>query len=172
MVHYTFTFHYASTLSSWKSSFASFCIIYIPLCFYFIGRGDTDRPRRIQIYIPLCFYFIDKADMGLYQESGIYIPLCFYFIRDWDWSTAFTAKFTFHYASTLSMSESLGFLVVILIYIPLCFYFILTEVLGIAQPIRNLHSTMLLLYPEQTEDALGNMVFTFHYASTLSRSGR
>ena len=56
------------------------------------------------------------------------------------------------------------------IYIPLCFYFIQTA-FGMNY-IRNfhLHSIMLLLYRTATlrEDDIG-LLFTFHYASTLSQ---
>ena len=79
-----FTFHYASTLSGSSPPASSpnpdlhstmlllypcatrlpssMRIIYIPLCFYFIGRGDHQRPGRRHIYIPLCFYFIQKSE--------------------------------------------------------------------------------------------------------------
>ena len=57
-------------------------------------------------------------------------------------------KFTFHYASTLSVIHVLSDFPEIFIYIPLCFYFIHLR-LTVAQPcLLYLHSTMLLLYPD------------------------
>ena len=56
--------------------------------------------------------------------------------------------FTFHYASTLSMTELFKPVDEIRIYIPLCFYFILKDLLNLSDD-ENLHSTMLLLYPGQ-----------------------
>ena len=97
--------------------------------------------------------------------------------------------FTFHYASTLSTKVSIVNINKI-IYIPLCFYFIRSPALPAASPVSNLHSTMLLLYqvslmakgkyeyiyiplcfyfipvPSLYFPAL--VIFTFHYASTLS----
>ena len=101
----------------------------------------------------------------------IYIPLCFYFIRMMYLHRLPPPPFTFHYASTLSngllsRSHSLhhlhsimlllylrscsGHLFIRWIYIPLCFYFI----------------------PEGQQDILDKPLFTFHYASTLSRAVR
>ena len=162
-----FTFHYASTLSEFANQCGKKILIYIPLCFYFIEvsvlhnvayinlhstmlllyRGcAADEFRRIRlIYIPLCFYFIAclRSSHILYSHlhstmlllylgnriryqrlRQIYIPLCFYFIplravQHCRWST-----FTFHYASTLSdLANRLTWTM-----------------------IRDLHSTMLLLY--------------------------
>ena len=75
----------------------------------------------------------------------IYIPLCFYFIdarRIKIWSYDF-------------------------IYIPLCFYFIWYGNIHIV-PLLNLHSTMLLLYRFPPLSICISIIFTFHYASTLS----
>ena len=59
------------------------------------------------------------------KNRQIYIPLCFYFIR---LSGIIQGQFNF-------------------IYIPLCFYFILPGYILARLPCANLHSTMLLLYP-------------------------
>ena len=53
------------------------------------------------------------------------------------------------------------------IYIPLCFYFILRKAHHNFN-LRNLHSTMLLLYPVWESVGRRKASFTFHYASTLS----
>ena len=56
-----------------------------------------------------------------------------------------------------------------LIYIPLCFYFIGYET-PIEYHMTHLHSTMLLLYPYmEIGQEVKVALFTFHYASTLSR---
>ena len=143
--------------------------IYIPLCFYFIDMTVEVDNITFSIYIPLCFYFIC---MGLHNgDAGreIYIPLCFYFISS--------------NRSLIPINQ--------LIYIPLCFYFIDVVLAPCAFRANNLHSTMLLLYrllrlqyrakriylhstmlllyPIAPVMALyPSMIFTFHYASTLS----
>ena len=188
---FTFTFHYASTLSqTQESQTAPYLYIYIPLCFYFIQTRRPFQKALSFIYIPLCFYFINYGQIPiwhwqtnlhsimlllyLWQTRGrnpicyIYIPLCFYFIgcRKTELCTADT--FTFHYASTLSCRvyphklrkthlHSIMLLLYpaklalncwnCLIYIPLCFYFI-----NFLFRLRNVLS-----------------LFTFHYASTLSK---
>ena len=54
-----FTFHYASTLSGCQGCNTGLdCLIYIPLCFYFIKSVLVRPAANISIYIPLCFYFI------------------------------------------------------------------------------------------------------------------
>ena len=58
-----------------------------------------------------------------------------------------------------------------LIYIPLCFYFIRQWFGHPRVRYPNLHSTMLLLYPPNlTVRYLRACQFTFHYASTLSKT--
>ena len=58
----------------------------------------------------------------------IYIPLCFYFIDRFCVLFADADQFTFHYASTLSISGVSSFSRSALIYIPLCFYFLSSRV--------------------------------------------
>ena len=121
--------------------------IYIPLCFYFIELHlSILQATMFLIYIPLCFYFIGVSGRDLRSDCHIYIPLCFYFIRSENDKPVFRRKFTFHYASTLSITHLFLPLTILLftfhyastlsrclissarsasiIYIPLCFYFI------------------------------------------------
>ena len=128
---YSFTFHYASTLSAGpppKIRPSSF--IYIPLCFYFIHfRTSPSRSIRYLHSTMLLLYRRNHAnDRGEWKHlhstmlllyprrlsSGIsryqiYIPLCFYFITK---QKVFTVCPLF-------------------IYIPLCFYFILYGSAGV-----------------------------------------
>ena len=166
-----FTFHYASTLSfAVNIPCSNICCIYIPLCFYFIPARFSNLSHFVNIYIPLCFYFIRVCH------------------KAWDWELLFT----FHYASTLSLTDCLRWRIRESIYIPLCFYFI--EKIWDMSTLNAdyLHSTMLLLYrsavhPGQHSipiyiplcfyfikyafwDNAETVLFTFHYASTLSIS--
>ena len=62
------------------------------------------------LLFPQFFRNLHSTMLLLYQERQI---------------SSFTAdEFTFHYASTLSLSTKILFFVIFLIYIPLCFYFI------------------------------------------------
>ena len=95
--------------------------IYIPLCFYLYADGMRPGESIFEIYIPLCFYLYSAGSSGV----------------------ASNAVFTFHYASTYTIVETIttgqiyhlhstmlllirlpGCCVDIqhLIYIPLCFY--------------------------------------------------
>ena len=101
----------------------------------------------------------------------IYIPLCFYFITACHVAAVPGHKFTFHYASTLSRQRHCKSFTDLSIYIPLCFYFIQKALIEVMYSFKNLHSTMLLLYPSVPLLAtLAKITFTFHYASTLSRT--
>ena len=187
----SFTFHYASTLSykgtgereennnlhstmlllypiksTWFSSLPR--RIYIPLCFYFIGRcGLIFISIFINLHSTMLLLYPNALHM-LFQTLCIYIPLCFYFIpKDLDQEDR-AAPFTFHYASTLSqysrcvqvMELNLHSTMLLLyrrkeqrnktskhIYIPLCFYFIRPCQTWSGCACSDLHSTMLLLYP-------------------------
>ena len=77
----------------------------------------------------------------------IYIPLCFYFIFNALVNGASGLVFTFHYASTLSLT-----------------------IFRHREQTLHLHSTMLLLYQRRTVSDHIWPLFTFHYASTLSNS--
>ena len=98
--------------------------IYIPLCFYFIETRYEKVNLFLIIYIPLCFYFITtvcrpsrrmnhlhSTMLLLYLKRVfncacvliIYIPLCFYFITLSGERYRVFTRFTFHYASTLSV---------------------------------------------------------------------
>ena len=117
-----FTFHYASTLSN-------------------SGIVNTSLPSAFTFhYASTLSSFSENADpvtlnlhstmLLLYRRGArliIYIPLCFYFIRADRAACDDYHKFTFHYASTLSRSSFMH----------------------ISQR-HNLHSTMLLLYPERS----------------------
>ena len=165
-----FTFHYASTLSSYDPIDCVADFIYIPLCFYFIKEVSENLRNFCCIYIPLCFYFIPGAGTTKSTKFFIYIPLCFYFMECRLSARQVAAVFTFHYASTLSSYDPID-CVADFIYIPLCFYFILLRSAWQSLPGIYLHSTMLLLYPiygPVTNPQVN--IFTFHYASTLSRS--
>ena len=99
----SFTFHYASTLSSPKRTLASLRALFT---FHYASTlSRSQRPINVEryrftfhyastlsetsscqlfrflIYIPLCFYFIIQLLLYLFQALCIYIPLCFYFIR-------------------------------------------------------------------------------------------
>ena len=107
------------------------------------------------------------GDRVVFFELRIYIPLCFYFInlgRDY---INVVNKFTFHYASTLSLPYA--FLILKhrnLHSTMLLLYRIDSHRLG--DQFRNLHSTMLLLYRHHLIYTVIIHSFTFHYASTLS----
>ena len=121
--------------------------IYIPLCFYFIPREYENSAESKLIYIPLCFYFILFAVLCIYPGLQhlhstmlllyphtlcrgfrhilyLHSTMLLLYLRHLI-ARPSTFWFTFHYASTLSESS----------YAPCGCW-------------RNLHSTMLLLYPK------------------------
>ena len=142
-----FTFHYASTLSGVPTSSLSLSIhIYIPLCFYFIRIG--------LLSVAVCKLHLHSTMLLLYRWSRRWKRLnlqnlhstMLLLYRDWGWFSVLVYKwFTFHYASTLSILDTIKTRYAVYIYIPLCFYFI-KEAGCTAAEISHLHSTMLLLY--------------------------
>ena len=76
--------------------------IYIPLCFYFISFG-REITALTEVNLHSTMLLLYRAwDIYLTAGSLIYIPLCFYFIKRYRRKRSLDAKFTFHYASTLS----------------------------------------------------------------------
>ena len=118
-------------------------LIYIPLCFYlyFFCRNRT---YLYCIYIPLCFYLYHTLIAAAYSCQKIYIPLCFYLYFHcstvstsaegftFHYASTYTVSvenkmlpsstFTFHYASTYTLSVTQRWHYMMMIYIPLCFY--------------------------------------------------
>ena len=146
-----FTFHYASTLSD--------CARHCVMEFF--------------IYIPLCFYFILKIIVKSARLSrNLHSTMLLLYPSPPHWGAGTPRKFTFHYASTLSICRTLRSLLAFIIYIPLCFYFIRPTAGHGNGKEAHLHSTMLLLYRLKEQGCNGPVTeFTFHYASTLSTDG-
>ena len=121
------------------------CIIYIPLCFYFIGCIDWWRCSGYNLHSTMLLLY-HVTDWTREQLLVIYIPLCFYFIHCHGipkWPPHI------HLHSTMLLLY-LGVIWILAfrrtIYIPLCFYFIRGH----------------------CADDICCLLFTFHYASTLS----
>ena len=99
----------------------------------------------------------------------IYIPLCFYFIDNPDHTRTQTIQFTFHYASTLSGAAAL-ICVYNSIYIPLCFYFIKFYDIVLVQDWYIYIPLCFYFIGGHGREDLPGVSFTFHYASTLSKT--
>ena len=164
-----FTFHYASTLSGVPTSSLSLSIhIYIPLCFYFIRIGLLSvAVCKLHLHSTMLLLYrwsrrwkrlnlqnLHSTMLLLYHACGLSILVSdlhlhstmLLLYRDWGWFSVLVYKwFTFHYASTLSILDTIKTRYAVYIYIPLCFYFI-KEAGCTAAEISHLHSTMLLLY--------------------------
>ena len=143
-----FTFHYASTLSKTQALEAPASA---PFTFHYASTLSYLLFCRSHclgfIYIPLCFYFIDELNRFRTLLNLIYIPLCFYFIYK-----AFRNGGIFFYLHSTML----------LLY--------RHDPDGSFLTFGNLHSTMLLLYLVSWDGTTeSNDIFTFHYASTLSR---
>ena len=122
-----FTFHYASTLSNLvRDIVVVLWHLHSTMLLLYLQRGLTDS-RVLCIYIPLCFYFIADA---LFIFDAI-------------------LKFTFHYASTLSV-------------IAIIDKFLLSAF--------TFHYASTLSYGA-VKYHIRVIQFTFHYASTLSLTG-
>ena len=121
-----FTFHYASTLSLTLLCVSLCIVIYIPLCFYFIGA----RGAWMRTLITFTFHYASTLSIESY------------------WSLIILNEFTFHYASTLSKtfsSQKISNLIFTFHYAST-----LSTIIGDRGNLdTNLHSTMLLLYQDQ-----------------------
>ena len=142
-----FTFHYASTLSRCCSQFLWGLFIYIPLCFYFIAAAAALAAAIVAYLHSTMLLLYQLSVRQVLHSSWIYIPLCFYFIG---WS-----------GSIFSAQR--------LIYIPLCFYFISRKPVSRRRKI-NIYIPLCFYFIVDVITAFNWLnLFTFHYASTLSR---
>ena len=103
-LYFSFTFHYASTLSPGLIFFATFCPHLHSTMLLLYPRASTS----------ICCSLVNlHSTMLLLYQGGVRCR------RRSD------SEFTFHYASTLSSFNPFTSIPVSSIYIPLCFYFIL-----------------------------------------------
>ena len=168
------------------------CIIYIPLCFYFILRSCCAAVRR-SIYIPLCFYFIRSPALfygSVFHLHSTMLLLYLLCISAVVWSSLdlhSTMLLLYRLsASTVrtSLSNLHSTMLLLypdhppcaprfdLIYIPLCFYFIRTVYLRTAQCNTFTFHYASTLSCTPLSVCITNVKFTFHYASTLSDGRR
>mgnify|MGYP006939839222 CR=1 FL=1 len=118
------TFHYASTLSHISWLLLLSCLLYIPLCFYFIQSSTFKRSiHDITLHsIMLLLYQERQTERGKKNHSTFHyastLSLPFSVERI---GKSFS---TFHYASTLSKMSIRKPPAISDLYIPLCFYFI------------------------------------------------
>ena len=165
-------------------------LLYIPLCFYYIGKDKIHTPFCSGLYIPLCFYYICILLSIGEDKTWLYIPLCFYYIEEAKEKEPEQPELyiplCFYYIGPVDV----GAMQMSFLYIPLCFYYIsccscssvIPEIFtfhyaSTISIFRNsgrfrtfpLHSTMLLLYQNAyCWLAVIYHSFTFHYASTIS----
>ena len=102
------------------------CYIYIPLCFYFILHESSDGSGTLYLHSTMLLLYRKQRLKQKSVQLEIYIPLCFYFIMIESYTLILSSGFTFHYASTLSGRKDRS-----------------------NDGYTDLHSTMLLLYPQR-----------------------
>ena len=163
-------------------------IIYIPLCFYFIGKSTRKNEQKRDLHSTMLLLYRSSV-LGIQSRKGNLHSTMLLLYREKQQDTALFQSFTFHYASTLSAHvhgdkpPSMSF----------TFHYASTLSMNskmISKVQTNLHSTMLLLYQSWLtsrtplsliyiplcfyfiyslwHQAVLNRQFTFHYASTLS----
>ena len=165
-----FTFHYASTLSGWRDKH---CAVYPWFTFHYastLSQKQSNSMKHRIIYIPLCFYFIG-AKAYILNTGKLHLHstmLLLYLERES--KDRIQVRFTFHYASTLSEQMPRG--VVVHLHLHSTMLLLYPRRLCIAyRNLYNLHSTMLLLYRFSVlSKSTAYISFTFHYASTLSKA--
>ena len=122
---WSFTFHYASTLSQTKGFEEMFeKNLHSTMLLLYLAGFAVYESNNLNLHSTMLL---------LYQENWAYLSIGYH-------------KFTFHYASTLSILSESWEDSLADIYIPLCFYFIKARWSTSQQRLCNLHSTMLLLY--------------------------
>ena len=101
------------------------CDIYIPLCFYYIGRTALLWSCLMKIYIPLCFYYIklSRGTLWLFLQH-LHSTMFLLHLNLYTSNVSLNIQFTFHYVSITSFTINPCIYVVYCIYIPLCFYYI------------------------------------------------
>ena len=165
-----FTFHYASTYTGSHMKIVNIYNIYIPLCFYLyafcsVWWKDEDDLHSTMLLL------IRWITLRQIHQKPIYIPLCFYLYENYDSPAAGSSLylhstmlllilhaishkilitiFTFHYASTYTLSVFLR----PSLYSEFTFHYASTYTkykLDFSRFMRNLHSTMLLLIPSSS----------------------
>ena len=121
----TFTFHYASTLSSRLSGSISILIIYIPLCFYFIrGSSHMTQTSYLNLHSTMLLLYLKSALKIATSVAYLHSTMLLLYL-----TVRVSHPFQFlHLHSTMlllyrfTLPGREGYL--LLIYIPLCFYFI------------------------------------------------
>ena len=101
--------------------------IYIPLCFYFIGSNLLSLRCNIADLHSTMLLLYPASNSGHerdYEHLHSTMLLLYPYPAP---SASWSSPFTFHYASTLSVSFSWWCTRTRSIYIPLCFYFIYSE---------------------------------------------
>ena len=166
--------------------------IYIPLCFYFITETGAWASGSIKFTFHYASTLSISGTTASAADVHLHSTMLLLYLDQHCRACLIYNTFTFHYASTLSTITvyteiayyNLHSTMLLLyriryfhqfaissIYIPLCFYFIKLTTKSRSYKISNLHSTMLLLYPGTTSAPSTSSIFTFHYASTLSKTG-
>src|SRR5699024_1418967 len=141
-------------------------INYIPLCFYFISPMHPDIVHYIHLHSTMLLLYRMLRIQTIQPDQNLHSTMLLlylnllkqYYARRLNLHSTmlllylfrlnverFINSFTFHYASTLSLSCVLHPRSNAAIYIPLCFYFIRSHHQSY-RSLAYLHSTMLLLY--------------------------
>ena len=142
----SFTFHYASTLSR--------------------NTGHTQSPLS-DLHSTMLLLYHTTFELPPNQYHTIYIPLCFYFIRHRQQMKQLklylhSTMLLLYLTPNIIGKESL------IIYIPLCFYFI-SSILQLLMMLVCIYIPLCFYFiPKSCAIRLIEILFTFHYASTLS----
>ena len=97
-----FTFQYGSTLmGNHYISYACFCLLYIPIWFYFNCSHLSCKLSLNVLYIPIWFYFNEICILPAIIAFKLYIPIWFYFNVVAILTAELAMLFTFQYGSTL-----------------------------------------------------------------------
>ena len=143
------------------------------------------------LYIPLCFYLYVPTISSFAPSFLLYIPLCFYLYLSRKMWFCSLKSFTFHYASTYTTARS--FLLAFLSSLHSTMLLLILMWNKYCNPcLSTLHSTMLLLIQKKPLRSYQKIylyiplcfylyiwaqaqswftsIFTFHYASTYTRT--
>ena len=148
VVYTTYVTLHSTMLLLYLDSYCRFrlpSVLYIPLCFYYIST----LPPAVTNNATFTFHYastisvvafngfsqgvpLHSTMLLLYLWSTVissmiailYIPLCFYYILAHAVGFAVPPFFTFHYASTISVTPHFEQASLTILYIPLCFYYI------------------------------------------------
>ena len=131
----------------WETSVYNVSNLHSTMLLLYLTFGQSRCFRVFHLHSTMLLLYRGGIVYKKFAELYLHSTMLLLYLKQTGSKMTFKKKFTFHYASTLSFFPPLRSVGTTTIYIPLCFYFI-SSAYSRQWTWINLHSTMLLLYPQ------------------------